>query len=389
MPESRLSRRERSGLALLGLARRDRQAARGQLRQLTPEEQAQACMELRPVVRDEFLMLLDHPERVVPLLPPAELAGTIVASGLSEAAWLLELATPEQRVSCIDLDCWRGPTLGLTRLSEWIDALIEAGRPTLVGALDELDPELWVLSLLGMSEVVVVAKEDEPPPGYFTEDGVAYFRPRSDEDFARVKEIMGAAFAGAQARYWQLVYGMLFEAPSECEEFALKWRTGRLADLGFPEREQAMRAYRPLRIAEAPVLELGPEDAETGTGLVPSGELPQLLRGTEVGRALAELPPDRAADLLGYVFAVANTLAVADFLPLSDPDSIPRALSKAVRGIDRGLRELAEARRLPTSRVLEQTRPLDLFRIGATLDPELGPENADAADPEEMPEDEE
>ena len=66
-----------------------------------------------------------------------------------------------------------------------------------------------------------------------------------------------------------------------------------------------------------------------------------------------------------------TALAVADDLRLSDPDSIPRATEKAVRGIDRGLRELAKAQREAPHRVLERMRPLDLFRIGATLDDTL------------------
>ena len=60
-------------------------------------------------------------------------------------------------------------------------------------------------------------------------------------------------------------------------------------------------------------------------------------------------------------------------MPLSDSDSIPEAMRKALRGIDRGLEEVARAQRLEPTRVLDSTRPLDLFRIGATLDPEIKP----------------
>ena len=51
-----------SGPVLLRLARKDRSAARDKLRRLDAEAQANACQELRPEVRSEFLMLLDHPE---------------------------------------------------------------------------------------------------------------------------------------------------------------------------------------------------------------------------------------------------------------------------------------------------------------------------------------
>ena len=87
--------------------------------------------------------------------------------------------------------------------------------------------------------------------------------------------------------------------------------------------------------------------------------------------------------MLGYVLAVANTLAVADGMPLADADSIPVAMGKALRGIDRGLAELSRARRQEPEVVLDHTRPLDLFRIGATLDPEIAPVPPDLDDEED------
>jgi hypothetical protein len=66
-----------------------------------------------------------------------------------------------------------------------------------------------------------------------------------------------------------------------------------------------------------------------------------------------------------------------------------------VRGIDRGLRELATLRGQATHDVLDTTAPLDLFRIGQTLDPELRrppppPEPPDeTGEPASLPDDDE
>ena len=126
---------EQSGPQLLRLARRNRAAAIEKLRALSLDRQARACLELRPALRSNFLGLLDQPESVVPLLPETELAITIRAGGMSEAAWLLEIATPAQRRACFDLDCWyglpgsEGKSIDLTRAYEWIEALIEATHP--------------------------------------------------------------------------------------------------------------------------------------------------------------------------------------------------------------------------------------------------------------------
>jgi hypothetical protein len=353
-----------SGPSLLRLARTNREAAREQLRSLSPELQAHAYRELRHGVRSEFLMLLDNPERVLPLLPEAEVCITLRAGGMSEAAWMLEFASAAQLRACFDLDCWGTYELEQPRVLEWLDALIEAGHEVLVRAIREMDLEIWVLALQGMTDVAVLGKEEIPPDGWLTVDGVVYFGPREEDHFSRVREIALATFHGSQDHYWQLVYGVLFETPAECQEYALRWRTSRLSDLGFPGYEQAIQAYRPLQAKEAETWEHVPA---TGA-LVPSLDLPERLRGGLLGAALAALPVERATDVLGYILAVANTIAVADQLRLSDEESIPKALDKGVRGIEAGLRELARVRGQAPHEVLDRTRPLDLFRTGATLD---------------------
>jgi hypothetical protein len=351
---------------MLRLARSDREAAKRALGLLAPDAQAEVVLSLRPESRGELLLLVERPEDVVPLLPEAELVQTVRTGGMSEAAWLLELATPEQRIAAFDLDAWRGDELDVARAQEWLDALIEAGRPTLTKALGEIDLELLVLALRSEAQIAIVGREDEPPPGFFTPDGVVYFGVPEEASPHRVHEIAHALFDGDPALYWRLVYGMLFESPSELEEYALRWRTNRLQDLGFPERDQAMRAYRPL-----PVEKVSDWSAPAGDALVETTDLPRQLRGTLLGEALAKLGPQRAADVLGYVLSVANSLAVADELPLAERESVPRALEKAVRGIDTGLRELARARSQAPEQILDRTAPLDLFRVGATVDPTL------------------
>ena len=372
------------GAALLRLGRNDRAAATARLRELSPDELALACQELRPEARSEFLMLVDRPEDVVPLLAEAELVHTVRSGGMSEAAWLLELATPEQRIACFDLDCWNnGVELDLARVQEWIDALIEAGRETLVKALTEIDLELTILSVRSEAEVHIVGKEDVPPVGFFTTDGVVYFGVAPDKSPHRVHEIAHALRDQAPALYWQVVYGALFESPLEMVEEALRWRQNRLTDLGFPEREQAMRVYRPLRSEK-----VADWTAPAATdALITAVSLPRQLRGSLLGEALAKLPAPQAGDILGYVLGVANSLAVADGLSLSEPESVPRALEKAVRGIDVGLRELARTRNQPPEQVLERTAPLDLFRVAATSDASFRtPARIEERDDDEEPE---
>jgi hypothetical protein len=342
---------------------------------MSPEAIAEALQELMPVLRNEILELVDCVDEVVPLFPEAELASTIVATGVVDAGWLVEFATAEQRAACVDLDCWRGIHFSPSRLMDWIDALIEAGEETLVAALDELDLELWVLALQSMARFKVV--QTPLVFGYETQDGVVHFQAYSSLHEERLRAILDAARAHPRDYYWTLVHGAMGSSREELELEAAYAQATRLADLGFPDREHAMRAYRPLAPDATPIVDADGEAEDSG--LVAAPQLPQRLAGTGVGRALAELPADRAADRLGLVLAVANTLAVADELPLAEPESIRESLAKAVRGIDLGLEELARSRKQSPARILDTTLPLDLFRVGVTLDPTLRPLRTRAA----------
>lgn len=369
MPEGSppLSISEVSGPSLLRLARASRAAAVRKLRGLDLESQARVCVELRPEVRSEFLMLLDHPERVVPLFPDAAVCMTVRATGMEEGAWLLEMATAEQRQACFDLDCWSGTTVELSRVLEWVDALLEVGPETVARAVSETDLELWILMLRDQANVGVLGREEIPPVGAITVDGVVHFVLREGMDPARIEKLARALAGYASAEYWRWVYGALFESPSEMEEQALRWRSGRLADLGFPEREQALQVYARLRPDDAPVWELG----EPGSAMVESRSIPRQLEGSLVGEALQRLDPDAASEVLRRILALTNAVAVADDLVLSDADAIPEALAKAVRGVDAGLRESMRVRNRPPEEVLITTLPVDLFRIGATGAPSL------------------
>ena len=367
------------GVELLRLARQHRDAAVERLRGLEPEVQARLCLEVRPEVRGEFLLLVDDPERVVPHFPDAEFAITARASGMSDAAFLLETGTAVQAQAAVDLDCWRADVLEVQRLWEWLDALVEAGPETVGRLFGTTDLEVWIVALRGVTDVAVLGKEDDKPEGWFTVDGVVYWGVADDFEGGRIEPLVSALFDRSQSDYWSLVYGLLFESVPECEEWALRWRRGRLADLGFPERDQAMRIYRPLEPEDVTIWEAAGE----ASALVEPQLLPRQLQGTLLGEALGQLPPARAAEVLGYVLGVANSVAVADRLCLSDSDAIPGALEKAVRGIDRGLRELSLRRSRPAEDVLDATAPKDLFRIGATHDPTLQPPLPEPEEPED------
>ena len=361
---------------LLALTRSDREAAAASLASLSPDEQVALVCEAPLAQRAEVLGLLPQPEDVIPLLPEAELCFTVKAVGLHDAAWILACATSEQLIAAIDLDAWRGYEVDLETLGEWVAALAEADGTTLLRATQALDPELLVLLLRSRTTVVQKPTDDEgwqPPEHAQTLEGQFYFVTKGESDDAEaLVKLLRTLFQEDYWSYFRLMQGAIWELDSDCEEWALRWRAGRLEDLGFPPWDDAMSVYRfiaPEDRAQIPEAER-PLD-------VSAWQLPVWLPGLpdaagsehRIFRAMAELDEEeRRAAFYAFV-AVANKLAVADRMALSDAESTPRAIDKAARFISEGLAYVAVERGLSEPDILRRVTLERLFRVGANLDP--------------------
>jgi RNA polymerase sigma factor (sigma-70 family) len=349
------------------------------LSRFPPDQVAAAIGELSAGELVSFLEVSDRLPDIVPCLPELTLVQTIRRVGLDEAGWLIEFASPEQRVAALDLDCWQDRRLSPGRVFEWIDALIEAGTETLVCAFDDFDAEIWILILQWMADFSIPGgglsaagadgddDEDEIPYGC-TEDGFVYYDPIDADHEARLHTILSAARVYRPSHYWDIVYGAITEPTKGCEEVATHWHKRRLNDLGFPDLGEAMKVYKPLSIDAVPKVESmsAPPPNET--------PIPALLEGSALGRGLSELEASRSGEIQDQLFALANAVAVADRLPLAEAAALEYSLRKAVEGVDRGLVALATAHMRSVGETVDTTPARDLFRIGVALNPELHPQ---------------
>lgn len=359
---------------VLDLARRDPRAGREALARLPSEALVALVCEAPAAERAALLELVPEPERVIPSLPEAELCFAVKAAGLADAGWILAHATDEQIVACADLDAWSGFAPDRERLDAWLDAAAEAGDETLARVAQILDLELLVLWLRERSEVWLKPRSDEtePPSGARTLDGQFFLRPRAPGDeLVTPLRLLDAVFQRDYWLYFRLLQGVLWETPSETEESALRWRTGRLADLGFPSWEEATRVYAYLRPDErAHVPETGPALEVEAWSLpvwMPTLPTPADAR-QEVFRAAAALDEASRQAFLYALIALANKVAVADRLPLGEPESITSALEKVTEVTSRALVFLARENAMDGVEVLRRTSLERLFRVGANLD---------------------
>lgn len=357
---------------ILRLSASDRAAARAAFSRLSTDEQVALVCETPVARRAELLDLAAAPEALIPALPPAELCYTAKAVGLGDTGWILEHATEEQIVTCLDLDAWRDLVPDPARTGEWLLALEEAGEETMLRAAHALDFEILVLHL--QSRIVVHFEEtkDEdfvPPPGGQTLDGQFYFVPVDEkDDVADLIALLRLLFERDYPFYYRLLRAAGGDPSSDTEEWALRWRAGRLQDLGFPPWEEAMRIYGHLReehLAELP--EAGPQVGEWSLPVwMPS--LPAAADGDpSLLRALAELAEEERRPFLFAFLALVNRVAVADRLALGDAETLPAATDKAVRIASRGLDFLVEGRGLTPVEVLRRASLERLFRVGVNL----------------------
>jgi hypothetical protein len=362
---------------ILDLASKERAAATQAIRGMPLDQQVALVCDTPLKRRAAVLELLPLPEAVVPRIPEAELCFIVKAIGIEDAAWLLEHATPEQVVACVDLDGWRGTVADRETIDRWFDTLASMTDAAFLRAIRALDPEVVVLYLKHRIQCFQKPDDDEAwqaPEGSLTVEGQFHFVAlREGDDLTPILAMLRGLFVADYWVYFRMMQGIVHELDIVNEEWALRWRTGRLEDLGFPPWDRAMQIYRFIRREDRTAV---PEDA---TGLdVGEWHLPVWMpsfpapadREHLLFRVLAQLDaPERRTALYAFL-ALANKVAVADRMELSDAASTPIAIDKAADFASVGLEFLATELGLSAADVVRRVSLQRLFTLGANLDPE-------------------
>lgn len=365
---------EREARRLLDLARSNRAAARAFLEGLSLDEQVSLVCELPVEARSRLLEVLPRPEDVIPALPPAELCFTAKAVGLADAGWILEHATEEQLQACLDLDAWQDQAPDPNVLARWFDAFADAGDETLIRSARSMDPELLYLFLRSRIHSDLKPNDDgwQPPEGAKTLEGQFFFQAHGEgDDLETVTQLLQRLFESDYWLYFRMMQALTWEDAAENEEFARRWRSGRLEDLGFPTWEEAMAVYGHLDAEQRTRLPEAAAVLSTEGFHLPvyPPKLPLAIDAAHLlFRAAAALDErERHAFFFAFV-ALANRVAVADRLPLGDAESIPFAIEKAARVASAGLDLLVRHHGEDAVTLLRRV-PVDrLFRVGASLD---------------------
>jgi len=289
--------------------------------------------------RLQIILEARDPGALLRALPAEDLYFTIREIGIADAAPLVPLASAEQFRAFLDLDAWQGDRLDPRRALTWLRAA-RAGSQRDPRAeerwrrkLSGLDREL--LSFLLRESLVVHDLSENPDPevqgeSLLTPEGqfLVEFRAKGAE-YSALRGLLDDLYAQDPFQAGRLLTSLRFDLPSELEESALRWRTGRLADLGIPSAEEAASWFaRPPR---TPV-------ARPGLPKRPPGFfLAALASQTLLDRGVAELPAADRPGVQAQIASAANAALVADRVDLVDPEAVRTAFQAARALLEMGL----------------------------------------------------
>jgi len=221
---------------------------------ITPQEftslplpcQLEVLLNTRGQERLRYLSLSSDPQQLVRRLPALEVFLTIKEVGASEALDLISLTTPEQLQCLLDLDLWKGDCLDPERVLSWLSILLECGEEKINQFLRSTDPEFlgWLCKkFLRISKVDPDLPSPPTDPSSFTLDGV-YFISFCSQEAREILQPFLQAFYYLDAHFCRTILeASLWELETGLEEMEYRWRSGRLADMGFPELEEATKIY--------------------------------------------------------------------------------------------------------------------------------------------------
>lgn len=299
------------------------------------------------------LELRDDLDQVVPQLPTQSFVR--IARLLREENRLelvLPFASPEQLTAVMDLDAWREDRVDVPAAREWLtlisDTYRDAPRGDLTQLMYEMDPEFWTYSLMHATAVAELDPEDDQSRQvalgdmaslntYETPDG-NYVVGVPDNELGRaVLRVIDAVYADGLEEGRKLVSSIKWGMPSPIEEDLLRWRSGRLADLGFPAWEEAMKLFRPLA-AEAARDEPGPapvvDTSRPGEPPVP------WVGGDLLKRVMARLGDAEHGVRTREFLLLVNELMAAQKLEPGDEAAQQRAINQAQATVSLGMEVL-------------------------------------------------
>ena len=270
--------------------------------------------------------------------------------------------------------------LELEKAGEWLAALVEASPEILGKWAQGIDIELLALLVRKRARIYDVSLEEAPdnPEGtlWDSPDRLFTLEFLGEPDQVRVTQrLVDSLYRFSPVMMRRMLVGMRAEDDAELEETAYRWRSGRMADLGFVDFYEALVAYQELdptsvRIETNPTPSLRPRaDPIDDTHLrLPLVVTERLSGKTPFARAVAGLQTnEETADLHFALVALCNRVLAADRIAPSDEEGIRGALERLAATLDIAVEFLARGDGDREAAAVRTVPLIKLHRLGVSL----------------------
>ena len=338
----------------------------------------------RGVRRMEALLESPDPAAAVAALSVPDFFFLVKEVGLADSLELVSLATPEQLRGCLDLEIWDRDQLQLDAATPWLAALAEAGFEKTTEVWRELDPELRALFLARTTRIYDHSLEEAPDEG---EDRPMFTTPDTfftivvtaerEDDIRLVHRIVEDLYRGDMELARHTLMAARSELISELEEMSYRWRSGRMADLGYVDFYEALEVFRPLdpeavAVGEESADPPPPDDGEARAAGLPA-PVAEPMAGTFLGRALEQISDAAEAERLeaSMVHLINRVLSASRVKP-GEEEAVRLASQHAAATVSLGLEHLCAGRLERAGAALASVSLTRLHRLGHTLTLRLG-----------------
>ena len=320
---------------------------------------------LSPKAKLDMITADPEGKRLTCALIPQELFWTIKEIGEQDAMELIDYASPEQIAFFLDMEVWIKWSYSRESGVEWLERLLECGEAKIVETIPQLDQELLLLMFRKEIEVgggvgELVTDEERLIPWDHSFDNIYFITFLHKESSHLVAKLLDILFRRAKNLYLGLMEGVKNEMDSELEDQAFRFRSGRLADLGFPELDDALAVYAPLDPAS-----FAPAHAKEPVYGVVAPPVPvHLVEGTLLERILSGGVSETVLTELNYLL---NAALVAEEVQFSDTEAMTTVFQRVYGYLNIALEYLSEGDETRATEIINNEYLKRLFQLGFGL----------------------
>lgn len=315
--------------------------------------------ELAPKKRADALLETVDGRVLVRSIPAEDVYPTLVEVGLADSAEVVQLSTPEQFRTWVDLASWQKDRVDPLEVLAWLRAARGDDEVDYLDKLKGLDLEL--VELIYKRLAVIHDLEENPdidPQGvtFETPEGkfLVEFRVEG-ADLEALRKLTDDLMSKNPFELARFLEAVRHESATELEEAAFQFRQARLEDLGFPPLEEAVKLFAFIDPAK-----VGPAGGAPGLSISQAST-------DYVEAALKSLDAHERSVLEAEVRYLVNSALVAEGAEPGDPAAIRRVSEQARDWVNLGLEHLCGGDPSRAAEVVREHTLKKVFQVGFSL----------------------